>query len=228
MEIKLIDTGKRFNRNWIFKHVNFNFTPENKYVILGSNGSGKSTMLQMIAGNVTPSEGTIVYSDNSKIIAPDKIYTNIAIAAPYLDLIEAYTLQEIVEFHFRFKQFHSGILPQDFVEIAGLKINKHKYLKEFSSGMKQRIKLALAILSNTPVLLLDEPLSNLDSNGVSWYKELMKIYTTGRLVLICSNRQKDEYEFCNIELNVEDFNLLNRHRYRKLSADQPSRHIFGK
>lgn len=185
-------------------------------------------MLQIIAGNVTPSEGTIVYSDNSKIIAPDKIYTNIAIAAPYLDLIEAYTLQEIVEFHFRFKQFHSGILPQDFVEITGLKINKHKYLKEFSSGMKQRIKLALAILSTTPVLLLDEPLSNLDSNGVSWYKELMKIYTTGRLVLICSNRQKDEYEFCNIELNVEDFNLLNRHRYRKFSADQPSRHIFGK
>ncbi len=204
MEITLKNIGRRFNRDWIFRDVNYSFIKGNSYAILGRNGSGKSTLLQLIAGSLTPSEGTIDIFLRGKPCDPDEVYHSLSIAAPYLELIEEFTLSEMIDFHFKFKSYLSGLDKKNILEILDLQKSKNKALKYFSSGMKQRTKLALAICSDTPLLLLDEPASNLDAEAVSWYLDLIQKYTPGRTVIICSN-QEYEYSFCQQQIRISDY-----------------------
>ena len=209
MHIQLTNIGKRYNYEWIFKGIHLEFAKENNYAILGSNGSGKSTLLQVIAGNFIPSEGEISYKLNNASIDAEDIYTQLSIATPYLDLFEEFTLNESVEFHSKFKPFMAGLETQQIVTLMQLEKAKDKQLKYFSSGMKQRVRLALAILSNTPLLLLDEPTSNLDKNAINWYQQLIQTYSRDRLIIVASNQLEYEYaSFCNVLLNVEDYKKM--------------------
>ncbi len=203
MTITLEDIGRRFNQEWIFKGVNYQFNPGGKYAILGPNGSGKSTFLSVLLGSLSPSEGRISYN-SQKEIAVDHIYKYISFAAPYLDLIEEFTLQETIDFHFKFKQLQKGFDERMVLELLGLKKSQDKALKYFSSGMKQRTKLVLACCTDTPILLLDEPTSNLDKQGVTWYHELMERFTSDRLVIVGSN-QEVEYSFCNHFVQITNY-----------------------
>ncbi len=203
MTITLQDIGRRFNQEWIFKGINYQFSSGGKYAILGPNGSGKSTLLSVILGNLSPSEGIITYKEE-KNIAVEKIYQYVSFAAPYLDLIEEFTLQETIDFHFKFKQLHKDFDEGMVLELLGLKKSQDKALKHFSSGMKQRTKLVLACCTETPILLLDEPTSNLDKQGVLWYHELIERFTDNRLVIVGSN-QEAEYSFCNHFVQITDY-----------------------
>ena len=203
MNILFDKVGKRYNTEWIFRGITFEFSTGNNYVILGANGSGKSTLLQLLAGNFIPSEGRISYLDNNVSIEAEKIFRYIGVATPYLELIEEFTLTELIDFHNKFKPMLFDTSKT--IEILDLKQSKNKSVRYFSSGMKQRVKLGIAILSNAPILLLDEPLSNLDRNGIEWYKELMKNYCKHKLTVVCSNNQEDEYFFCNKEIQLEAF-----------------------
>lgn len=205
MSINLINIGKRFNREWIFRKINYEFLDENAYVITGANGSGKSTLLQLIAGNLLASEGTLAYAENKKIISEETIFSHISFASPYLELLEEYTLTECIEFHFQFKKYFSGWNSHKIIDALQMAYAKDKMLKNYSSGMKQRVKLALAILSDTPFLLLDEPASNLDKQGIEWYQQLIKNHTANRLIIVCSNEQKHEYNFCTNEIKIGDY-----------------------
>jgi ABC-type multidrug transport system ATPase subunit len=204
--ITLENIGKRYNSNWIFKNINFQFKAGNGYAVLGANGSGKSTLLQVIAGSQLASEGKIMYTADKSIDA-ERIFTYVSIAAPSLDLMEELTLQEAIRFHSRFKTFQQKMDLKTVAMICNLPDSERKPLKYFSSGMKQRVKLALAILSDTPILLLDEPTTNLDKKGIEWYQQLIGQYTSQRLVVVCSNMQEQEYFFCNHFLTVEDFKV---------------------
>lgn len=201
MEISLENIGRRFNREWIFREVNQTFVSGNSYAILGPNGSGKSTLLQLISGSLTPSEGILRYKLSDKDIDIEGAYQYLSIAAPYLELIEEYTLSELIEFHFSFKK---KVTDVSIVELLGFDRSKNKQLKYFSSGMKQRVKLALTLCSDVPVLILDEPTSNLDKEGVEWYHQLIDQFTLNRVLLIGSN-QEHEYGFCNHRLNITDY-----------------------
>lgn len=203
--LELDNVGKRFNREWIFRNISLKMTSDQRYVILGGNGSGKSTLLQLLSGITSPSEGSIFFQVNSKEIAQHDIFKHVAIASPYLDLYEDFFLEELLDFHFKFKQPIKGVSLKQIPEILYLKEALHKPVKYFSSGMKQRVKLGLAILSDTPILLLDEPTSNLDQKGIDWYSKLIDEYATDRLIVVCSNNQKQEYFFCNESLNIEDY-----------------------
>lgn len=206
MRITLNNIGKRYNYEWIFRKVNYEFTNDNSYVILGANGSGKSTLLQVIAGNIIPSEGELQYlSPLKKMVVNETFFRNISFAAPYLELFEEFTLTEAVEFQAQFKPFKKELDINKIIELTELEKVKNKQLKQYSSGMKQRVKLALAILSSTPVLLLDEPTSNLDKKAISWYQNLIKDYSKNRLIIVCSNQLEYEYPFCNIQMNIEDY-----------------------
>jgi ABC-type multidrug transport system ATPase subunit len=211
MNIQLTNIGKRYNYEWIFKGIHFEFTTGNNYAILGSNGSGKSTLLQVVAGNFIPSEGEIKYSvSSSGTIEQEELYKQLSIATPYLDLFEEFTLNESVAFHSKFKPFLPGLTNKEIVSLMQLEKAQDKQLKYFSSGMKQRVRLALAILSNTPLLLLDEPTSNLDKNAVTWYQQLIQSHASNRLIIVASNQLEYEYaSFCNILLNVEDYKKKN-------------------
>ena len=205
MDIFLKGAGKKYYKEWIFRNTDLSFSKGDKAVILGPNGSGKSTLLQVIAGAILPNEGSLRYVDGEKNISSDETYYHIAFAAPYLELIEEFSLQEIVRFHFRFKNSVVSLSEKEIIELIGLPDHAGHVYKYFSSGMKQKVKLALAILSDTSVLLLDEPCSNLDSNGIAWYQKMINDYSKNRTVLIASNHHEEEYLFCESKLNMSNF-----------------------
>lgn len=225
MKITLTDVGKRFNRDWIFRHLDIEFTHENAYAIVGPNGCGKSTLLKVIAGAMVPSEGTLRYdlagADDcaqgilaTKSLAASRVktpswqdntmYRQLSFAAPYLELIEEMTLTEFLNFHHNFKPFISIINTSQIIAEISLESAAHKQIRYFSSGMKQRVKLAQAIFSDSAVLLLDEPCTNLDEEGISLYHELVKNYSLGRLLIVSSN-ERQEYSFCTQLINILDY-----------------------
>jgi ABC-type multidrug transport system ATPase subunit len=205
LKIKMDNVGKRYNRGWVFRAVSDEIQLGDAIAILGPNGSGKSTLLQIIAGSVSPSQGEMSYYLEGEALMEEQIYRNITIAAPYLELIEEYTLEEQIAFHFQFKELAKGVEQSQVSSLLNLEEDKAKPLKQYSSGMLQRVKLGLAILSDTPIVLLDEPATNLDSNGIEWYNKMVRNYTKDRTVIICSNRREEEYHFCNRELIMENY-----------------------
>lgn len=205
IQIKLNNIGKRYNFEWIFRKVNYDFTSENNYVILGANGSGKSTLLQVIAGNLTHSEGDFKFQISDSIVETENLFKELSYCAPYLDLFEEFTLTESIAFQEQFKPFQAGLDIKKIIELSELEKSKDKQLKYFSSGMKQRVRLALAVLADTPLLLLDEPASNLDKKAIDWYQKLVTDYSKNRLIIVASNQQEYEYPFCNKQLNIEEY-----------------------
>jgi ABC-type multidrug transport system ATPase subunit len=205
LSIQVNKLGKKFNREWIFRELSHAIAAGGKLVILGSNGSGKSTLLQVLSGFVTPNEGEIIYRLGERTIPTEKIKDQLAFASPYLQLIEEFTLRELIDHARTFKPFHQNMPTGAMMERMELSAAASKPIKQFSSGMKQRLKLGLAFLSDTPLLLLDEPVSNLDKQAIAWYKGLVADYTAGRTVLVCSNAIVDEHFFCDTALTVTDF-----------------------
>jgi ABC-type multidrug transport system ATPase subunit len=204
MKITLQNIGRRFNREWIFRGVDYTFSNNGAYAILGPNGSGKSTLLQVLNGSLSPSTGQLNYFLQDKPVEIEKIYQHLSLAAPYLELIEEFTLSEVIDFHFKFKPYKAGIDKNEVMALLGMDSNKNKLIKYFSSGMKQRLKLALAFCADTPMLMLDEPTSNLDTQGVDWYLSLIQKFALNRLTIICSN-QEHEYSFCSERLTITDY-----------------------
>nr|WP_294791653.1 ABC transporter ATP-binding protein [uncultured Mucilaginibacter sp.] len=204
MNISLENIGRRFNRDWIFRGVDYSLTSGESYAILGPNGSGKSTLLQILNCSLSPSIGDINFLNNGEKIDIEKVFNYLSLAAPYLELIEEFSLEEVIDFHFKFKPYKAGINKDRIIELLSLPGNKYKLVKYFSSGMKQRLKLALAFCSDAPMLMLDEPTSNLDTQGVDWYLSLVEQFAQGRLTIVCSN-QEHEYGFCKHRLNIADY-----------------------
>ena len=203
MNITLTNTGKRFNRDWIFKNLTYKFEQGKSYAITGNNGSGKSTLLQVVAGAAIHSQGTIDYQNSqNKKIENENAFQQISIAAPYLDLIEEMTANEFLAFHVAFKPLTKSIA--EILLIVGLENAANKQIRYYSSGMKQRLKLAQAFFSNTSVLLLDEPTTNLDEEGIVIYKKLWAANTQNRLVIVSSN-DTVEYENCREIINISDY-----------------------
>jgi ABC-type multidrug transport system ATPase subunit len=202
MKIEAHNLGKRFNREWVFKNLNFNSEESKTYVILGPNGSGKSTLLQTLSGIVPSSEGSLKYFKSNKEIIASEIYKSIALCAPYQDLIDEFTFNEMVEFHFKFKRC---IVPiEEFKMETGLFHAANKFLGTFSSGMKQRLKVSLALYSECELLFLDEPCTNMDLKTIEWYQRQLEKTSNGRTVLIASN-QPHEYPSSAVQLDISRY-----------------------
>jgi ABC-type multidrug transport system ATPase subunit len=221
MRITLTDAGKRFNRDWIFRHLDHEFSPGHSYAITGSNGSGKSTLLQAIAGAIDLSEGRIGYEttdvpakpaagniaanvSGAMAMSPDQVYRHLSLAAPYLEVIEEMTVTEFLTFHQGFKPFLPDLSVKDIIRQVGLEVAADKQIRYYSSGMKQRVRLAQALFSDSSLLLLDEPTTNLDADGISLYRRLAQQYGNGRIVIVSSNDQQ-EYDFCEEIINIMEY-----------------------
>lgn len=204
MKIITENLGKKFRNEWIFRNLNYEFQSGESYTFIGANGSGKSTLMQVLSGFMPHSEGLINYQYSQKSLTIDDYYKHLVIAAPYLELIEDFTLTEIVEFHVKFKPFKNNLSTSEFIDFIELPKAQNKEVKFFSSGMKQRVKLGLAFWSDCEILMLDEPTSNLDAEATSWYLRNVQEHSKNRLLLICSN-QPSEYEFCKNILNIQDY-----------------------
>ena len=194
MRIELKNIGKKYNDNWIFNGISLLFEAGNVYPIIGNNGSGKSTLLQVISGYVTPNEGSIEFNEHVEIPI-DNWNKQLSIAAPYFVLFEEFTIDETIDLHGKLKALTQ---PKELIlEEIELTNHRHKTLKQLSSGMRQRVKLALAIYSETPIILLDEPCSNLDSKWTDWYNNALSKTLENRIVIICSNSQSEELKLAN-------------------------------
>lgn len=206
MRIELESIGKRFQYEWIFRKLSFHLNDGSKTAIVGSNGSGKSTLLRCLSGSQILTEGKLTYIFNGSEISHDSIFKYLTISAPYLELPEEFSLIELLKFHFKFKNPIPGMSLSEMMKIMYLEEHQHKPISIFSSGMKQRLKLGLCFFSDVPLLLLDEPTSNLDQKGVMWYLDLVDRFSDKKTLLVCSNDSR-EYAFCDTLLNIEDFKL---------------------
>ncbi|MEN9369917.1 MAG: hypothetical protein RI952_782 [Bacteroidota bacterium] len=204
MRIELTGLGKKFNRDWIFKGIDVTIASSDRVAIIGPNGSGKSTLLQVISGVLSPNAGTIAFQNAGVDISVENIYKNISIAAPYLELPEEMTLMELIQFHFSFKDQLGFTSAEEIINSMGLQKAKNKEIRYFSSGMKQRVKLALALYSKVDCILLDEPTTNLDEQGIAWYLNLIDTMLGNRTIFVSSN-QAHEYAFCNKQILIADY-----------------------
>jgi ABC-type multidrug transport system ATPase subunit len=201
--IQVNNASKRFHNEWIFKNLDLELSSGDTLAITGGNGSGKSTLLKCLSGAIPLTSGTIQYQAGSTQISEEHWFRSLALATPYLELPEEFTLSEVINFHFQFKNPLQNRTNTEILEVLGLEKHKSKAISQFSSGMKQRVKLALAIFSEVPLLLLDEPTTNLDTQGLSWYLKLIQQYSPGRILVICSNDPR-EYDFCEKKITLED------------------------
>ena len=183
--------GKKFNYEWIFKELSFTFSFHHLYAVTGPNGAGKSTLLQVLWGQMPATSGSIHYERNGKEISGDDIFRYISIATPYMDLIEELTLLEQLQFHFKMKPSRNGMTAEEMLERMYLSEARDKYISNFSSGMKQRVKLALAFYTKADIIFLDEPGTNLDRQAFDWYLQNLDNAASESLVFIASNQQSE-------------------------------------
>jgi len=205
MRIELQNVAKRYKLEWVLRHVNLDLQSDKNYAITGPNGSGISTLMKMLSGHLSPSKGNIHFYKKDKKLPAEDMYRHLSFAAPYIELIEEFTLVEALQFHQKFKPFIHHQSLQDVIALLGFERAKNKPIRHFSSGMKQRLKLALAICSHTSLLLLDEPTATLDRQGIGWYQDLIDQFTSpDRLIIVASNVE-DDFFFCQERIDILDF-----------------------
>jgi ABC-type multidrug transport system ATPase subunit len=192
MRITTKNLSKRFNREWIFRDLNYQFDSPGTYAITGPNGSGKSTLLQVLWGQMVPSSGSLMCELNDQEITQPDFFKHVSIATPYMDLIDEFTLLEMVRFHFTFKEIQNNKTIDEIIDLLELNHARDKAIANFSSGMRQRLKLGLAFWSKCSALFLDEPTTNLDRKTIEWYSKHLANIPEETLILIASN-QEHEY-----------------------------------
>ncbi len=192
--------SKKFQRNLLYKGFSLDVFPQDKIAITGPNGSGKSTLLKLMIGLISPTSGSIEYKYNQHPIERSKWHKYVNVAAPYMNLMDDFTVLECVEHINSFRQFQ--LPPSEMIKLLELAQHLHKPIKYLSSGMKQKLKLMLAIMDRAPVLLLDEPLSNMDERNTQWYSEMIHQWAMSKTIIVFSNHQKKEYSFCGKQIEL--------------------------
>ena len=201
MRVKLNKVGKRFNKEWILRNLSLDIPSQSSLSITGANGSGKSTLIKLISAYMEPTLGNIQYCENKNIYPIESISQSIGLAAPYVDLIEEFSLKEHVEFHFKFRSTPFSL--DEIIAKTNFQFFIDKKVKDFSSGMKQRLKLALAIYAENKLLILDEPTSNLDQEGIEWYRDEI-LQKLGTCTIIVASNQQHEYDFIPYTINLSN------------------------
>ena len=204
ISLSVENIGKKFSREWIFRGLSYDFKVGEPVAVIGPNGSGKSTLVKAISGTIPINEGNIDFKWSGKSLEEDTWHKYIGISAPYLELIEEFTLAESVDFHIKFRPFVNNLNKEEFIYKLGLEKHKDKYIRDFSSGMKQKLKLGFAFFTENDVLILDEPTANIDHNGYQWYMEEVQKLVSSKILIISSNEPK-EYTFCHQQISILDF-----------------------
>lgn len=204
MKIQSSSLGKRFRWEWIFRDMELSVGSGEAWAIYGPNGSGKSTLLKVLSGYLTPSEGKIAYEAGEQKLHRNDVFRHLAYAAPYTELIEEFTLTEMVNFHFTFKKPVAQLQRPEIIDRIALRGAGSKQIRHFSSGMKQRVKLALAIMTDAELLVLDEPGTNLDVATHDWYIDLLEQFKGNRTMIVASNEERD-FRWCTHKLSIADY-----------------------
>ncbi len=208
--IELKGVGRRFNKQWLFKDFSTRFIKGDRVAILGSNGSGKSSLTSIISGYLSPTSGNVMWYDSTREISETVWWKNLAWCSPALDLPMLLTIQEVVQLYHDMRGFAGELTVQQIIELSGLQKHQDKPLSQLSSGMRQRIKLTLAFYADASVLILDEPTAHLDAASIYWYQDQLSKCTCP-MIFIASNHDENEIVGCNkkIEITLDAQVLIN-------------------
>jgi len=204
LQIKVENLGKRFRSDWIIKGMTLDIPSGSRIAITGPNGSGKSTLLRMLSGYLTPTKGKVTYAIQAKPLDIENWYAHLTYAAPYVEIIEEFTLREALSFHLKLKPLLPSLSSEQLITLLRLEDAVDKEIRNFSSGMKQRLKLALAICSQGSIIILDEPTTNLDQFNADWYRNLVDQFLGNRTIIVASNVASD-FSFCDQQISILDY-----------------------
>lgn len=204
ISLSVENIAKRFTREWIFRGLTYDFKVGEPVAIIGPNGSGKSTLVKSLAGIIPVNEGAVSFSKANSPIDEENWHQYIGLSAPYLELIEEFTLDEAIDFHLKFRPFVQGIDKSVFLNKLNLKGHENKFVRDFSSGMKQKLKLGFAFYTENQILILDEPTASIDHIGFEWYFEEVQKHIDSKILIIASNEPK-EYTFCENHISIMDY-----------------------
>ncbi len=201
-KLEVTGLGRRFNRHWIFRKLDLELHEGQRLLLCGDNGSGKSTLMRMLAGQLTPSEGSIKLWIDGKEIDSENYYQHLSWSGPYMELYTDLTLSEAIQLHASFRPMLAS--AREVLELLQLTDHASKLLKHFSSGMLHRVKVGLAILTRSRLLLLDEATTNMDEANSRLATDLMMNYLDGRMLLYASNRP-EEFNLFEQRIELNDF-----------------------
>jgi ABC-type multidrug transport system ATPase subunit len=204
MQIRLEAIQKSYQKKLIFKNLSAEFESGKRYGLAGYNGSGKSTLLKILAGFITPNAGSVWYTIADKSIPVESVYKHISFVAPYIDLPTDLNFYELLDFHFSMKNRQGNVNNNQINEYFHLPTELP--IRQFSSGMLQRVKLALAFFTESDLVLLDEPTETLDEKGFELYTTLLENLSTNKTVIIASNKDKDFIQ-CTSILRINDYTV---------------------
>ncbi|MDI6802715.1 MAG: ABC transporter ATP-binding protein [Bacteroidota bacterium] len=207
MDIKLEiqNIKKIFNGRKVFSDINFKLENKSALAITGRNGSGKSTLVKILAGVLSPTNGQVDFYLNGKSIDVQNRFQYFGFVAPYLQMYDEFTAMENLEL---FARIRSIEVDKDYIDLLLKRVNlyerKDSYVREYSSGMKQRLKYAFALLHKPPLLILDEPRSNLDAEGIAVVYQIIQEQKQSGCVIVATNDSED-IQFCNQEIDLNQF-----------------------
>lgn len=205
MEIQFRQAGRKFPGQTVFQQVDLNIESGSRWSILGGNGSGKSTFLKTAFGALSLSEGQIQHYSKGQALDLQSAALRIAYAAPYLELIEELAVKEFLQRYAAFRPFRADARTDYILERTLLAEAAQRKIRFLSSGMKQRLRLGIALLSEAELVILDEPTSNLDRDGVQWYQDFLQEEIGSRTLLIGTNYNNEEAFLCDRQLRVSDY-----------------------
>ena len=206
MKVVLDNIAKRFQYNWILQNIAIEIGDKEVLGISGRNGSGKSTLMSIISGYLSSTEGNISYFNEGQAIKRDEIYRYINQVGPYISLIKELTLPEQYAFHFKFRKIQQGDYS-DFRIFLGMDYDESKQIGAYSSGMHQRLLIALCLYGAEPLLLLDEPTSYLDPKAKEWFYDKLSSQIGKKTIIVASNDVED-FQFCKKKYEIVGSELI--------------------
>ena len=204
MKLSVEKIDKNFGGKKILRDISFELTLGKSAAIVGPNGSGKTTLVRIICGLIRPSSGEVKYiKENNQTIGQD-FYKMIGLVGPYLELYEELTANENLMFFAKMKRVPKATEKlSSLMERLNLKGREDDLVKNYSSGMRQRLKYVFALIGDPEFLFLDEPTSNLDADGIKRVYDIMSEQKKNKILLIATNDQSDlEYGDFQVELTA--------------------------
>jgi heme exporter protein A len=184
---------QRFGRRELFRDLALAVGPGEALAVTGANGAGKSTLLQILAGLRTPTAGRVHLQVNGAAIPHEARPLAVGFVAPYLQVYDDLTAEENLAFLAQARRLSGGEdRVRGVLARVGLAGREGDRLKTFSSGMRQRVRFATALLAEPSVLLLDEPGSNLDAEGRALVERVVREQReAGGLVVLATNAEEE-------------------------------------
>lgn len=202
--LHITDVKKVFNRRVIFEGIRDCLRKTEALAVTGRNGSGKSTLAKIIAGVLSPSAGSVVYEYRGVRLKQENLFRHVGFVAPYLQLYDEFSGYENLVVFARLRALKPTSEMYDrLLELVNLLSCKNDLVRTYSSGMKQRLKYAFALLHRPPLLVLDEPMANLDAEGVSMVHEVMQQHRQDGILVAATNDSND-VKYCDRVLNLDD------------------------